>query len=136
MDKVNFSLDSSVVDLNSSSVGNFNRSTLTHLEREVNGNLQLYPIQAFAPAIDSESSAIWLEPLTMNCVSWNLDLTKSVWLKGSNVVIQPDECKAPDSSNMGDRLLWAPGNGATQLLKRTLKLNAATTYTLSVLLRL
>jgi hypothetical protein len=136
MDKGNFSLEASLVDLNSMNSGNFNRGTMTHLEREIDGSIQLYPVQAYVPAIDSETSAFLLEPMSSNELTWNLNLANPVWILGSNVRVQSDECKAPDSSYLGDRITWAPGRDATQIIKRTLKLNAGSTYTLSALLRL
>ncbi|MBD1864182.1 MULTISPECIES: hypothetical protein [Trichocoleus] len=131
----NFSLEASFVDLNSNAVGNFSRSSMVHLEREVDGGVQLYPIPAHAPAFYSEDGAFLLEPAGINLLTWPLALNQNVWLKGSNVIIQPDESVAPDSSHLADRVIWAPGNGATQLLKRTLQLDASKSYTLSIFLR-
>jgi hypothetical protein len=132
---INFSLEASLVDLNSNAVANFSRSTMVHLEREVDGGVQLYPIPANSPAFYSEDGAFLLEPAGINLLTWPLALNQNVWLKGSNVVIQSDEVVAPDSSYLGDRIIWAPGNGATQLLKRTVLLNAGKSYTLSAALR-
>lgn len=125
-----FSVDSSKVDLNRGSVPNFSRPSSVLLEREVDGSIQLYPIDAFRPAFYSEDSAFLLEPVGINYITWNRNLTRSEWIKGSNVIIQPDEVKAPDSSYLADRVIWAPGIGSTQLIRYTVSLPAGTAFTL------
>lgn len=129
-EKICFSLEASLVDLNSQFVPSFNRPSTTHLEREVNGGMQIYPINAFYPAIASEDGSILLEPEGINLLTQNLALNDSVWQKGSNVIIYRDEAIAPDSSYLADRVTWTTGNGNSQLLRRTINLDAATTHTL------
>lgn len=125
-----FSIDSSKVDLNRGSVANFSRPSSVLLEREVDGSVQLYPIDAFRPAFYSEDGAFLLEPVGVNYITWNMNLSRSEWVKGSNVIVQPDEVKGPDSSYLSDRLLWAPGIGSTQILRYSVALPAGTTFTL------
>lgn len=131
-----FSIDSSKVDLNRGSTANFSRSSSIVLEREVDGSVQLYPVDAFSPAFYAEDGAFLLEPVGINYIIWNMNLSRSEWIKGSNVIVQPDEVKAPDSSYLGDRLIWVPGIGSTQILRYTASIPAGTTFTLWGILKL
>jgi hypothetical protein len=132
-----FSIGGSLVSLNSSGdVANFSRPSPVNLERTVDGSLNLYPVQSYYPAFHSEDGSFLLEPDCANLVTWNLDLTQSIWLKGSNVTVRKDYAPAPDASYLGDRLRWDVGSGASQSLKRDFLLEADTDYTLSMILRL
>lgn len=136
--KSNFSLDASLVDLNGLSPGNFSRPSLTQIERTIDDAIQVYPIESFAPAIDSETSAALLEPMGLNYVTWNLKLSKSEYIKGSNIVVQEDEVKDASGSNEAERLGWLPytNNENAQILQRSLILEAGVVHTLSILLKL
>ncbi|NJR40720.1 MAG: hypothetical protein HC781_20170 [Leptolyngbyaceae cyanobacterium CSU_1_4] len=132
-----FSIAGSLINLNSAAdIANFSRPAPVNLERFVDGSLSLYPVQSYYPAFHSEDGSFLLAPECSNLVTWNLDLTQSVWLKGSNVTIRKDYAPAPDSSYLGDRLRWDVGSGASQTLSRTFLLEADTEYTLSAILRL
>lgn len=132
--------DGSLVDLNNQSVPNFTRPSVVNMERFVDGSLQLQLVGAFHPAFDLETGSFLLEPAGINLITHNMDLSQNIWQKGSNVSVRVDYAgrgnTAPDGTPTADRLRWDTGNGASQLLRRTIGLDAATTYTLSAILRL
>lgn len=135
-EKICFALNSSLIDLSRSEVPIFQRSSSIWLEKQVNGNYQLYPINTYYPAISLEDGSFTLEPNGRNLISWNTDLTQSLWLKGSNVSILPKQKLGVDGSRYADRVVVASGQGATQDLKRTFFLKPATTYYLSAFIAL
>ena len=112
-----FAIDSSIYDLVQGRDVNFSRSGSMLLEQEIDGSVQLYPVKAYAPAFYPEDSAIHLEPISQNFVFHNIDLSNPLWIKGSNIVVQPDEVKGPDGSYLADRVVWIPGTGNTQVLR-------------------
>lgn len=132
----NFSIKASLTDLKDGEIATFIRSTPVYLERIVEGSLKLEPISAYHPAFYPDDGAFLLEPSGANLVTYNLDLTQSVWQKGSNVRVRPDYAPAPDTSYTADRLLFDTGNGLSQLLKRSFELEAEQPYVLSIILRL
>lgn len=135
-EKIAFSLEGSLVDLNSQAVPNFNRESPIYLEKIVDDGVQTYAVPVYVPAFYSDDGAFLLEPHGINLISYPLALNQNVWIKGSNVIVQPDESVAPDASWLADRVIWAPGNGNTQVLKRTVAIAAAKKHTLSLFLRL
>lgn len=132
--------DGSLVDLNGQSVPNFSRPSPVNLERTVDNSLQLHPVGAFHPAFDAETGSFLLEPVGINLLPWNMDLSQNVWHKGSNVSVRVDFSgrgnTAPDGTPTADRLRWDAGSGPSQVLRRTVLLAAATIYTLSAIQRL
>lgn len=136
MTDIIFSWDSSLIDQRNM-VPNFNCPSQVLLEREVDGSVQLYPVQAFVPAFDSETSAFLIQPQGLNAITWNLTFNKQdTWIAGSNVIIYPDEITAPDGSSDGDRISFSPGTGSTQSIKRSFSLEPAQDYTFSGLIAL
>jgi hypothetical protein len=129
--KISFSVEGSLVDLSQQEIPNFSRSSPIWLEKEVNGGFQCYPVAAFYPAFSPEGTFV-IDPGTVNLVDWNIDYTQSVWLKGSNVVIFPDEVPAANTTYTADVVLFAPGNGITQTLSRNFNLLPGTDYYLTV----
>lgn len=135
--KIARSIQGSLIELNQGEVPNFERRSPVWLEQYLNDSIQLYPIESNYPAIASEDSSWLLEPSGTNLVTHNLDLSHTSWIKGSNVIIFPDEVPAPDASTyMADRVVWSSGDGLTQVLKRSFQLEAGYTYTLSLILML
>ena len=60
-----------------------------------------------------------------------------LWAKGSNVFLDLDnEAPAADTTTKSDRVIWASGDGTSQLLKRTFTLLPGKDYCFSVVLRL
>lgn len=136
-DKIVSSIQGSLTELNQGDVPNFERRSPVWMERYLNNSLQLYPIAANYPAIASEDSSWLLEPDGVNLVTHNINVGHTSWIKGSNVIIFPDEVPAPDTSTyMADRVVWSSGDGLTQILRRSLQLDAGYTYTLSLILML
>jgi hypothetical protein len=131
-----FAIDSSIYDLVQGRDVNFSRSGSMLLEQEIDGSVQLYPVNAYAPAFYPEDSSIHLEPIGQNFVFHNMNLLNPLWIKGSNIVVQPDEAKGPDGSYLADRVVWIPGTGNTQVLRYSMQLPAGQAYTMSGLLRL
>jgi hypothetical protein len=132
-EKISFAIEGSLIDLNNQEVPNFNRLSPIWLERTVNGGFQCYPVAAFYPAFEP-TGAFVIDPGTLNLLSWNMDLTQSVWLKGSNTIIFPDEIPSADTSYMADLIVFAPGSGITQVVKRTIELIPGKDYTLSAIM--
>lgn len=136
-DKIISSIQGSLIELNQGEVPNFERRSPVWLERELNNSIQLYPIGANYPAIASDDSSWLLEPDGINLVTHNLNIGHSSWIKGSNVIVFPDEVPAPDASTyMADRVVWSSGDGLTQVLRRSLQLDAGYIYTISLILML
>lgn len=136
-DKIARSIQGSLIELNQGEVPNFERRSPVWLEQYLNDSIQLYPVEANYPAIASEDSAWLLEPAGTNLVTHNLDLSQTSWIKGSNVIVFPDEVPAPDASTyMADRVVWSGGDGLTQILKRSFSLESGYTYTMSLILML
>lgn len=129
--KISFAIEGSLVDLVQQETPNFSRSSPIFLEKEVNGSFQCYPVAAFYPAFSPEGTFV-VDPGTVNLVDWNIDYTKSIWLKGSNVIVFPDEVTAANSTYMADVVVFAPGIGATQSLNRNFALVPGTDYSLTV----
>ena len=97
-DQVIFALKGSVVDLvDRSRVPIWSRPSSVYLEENVGGGLTLKPVMANVPAI-GEDGGIYLEPANSNLVLHNLDLSQSVWQKGTNVIVSSDTIASPDSS--------------------------------------
>jgi hypothetical protein len=136
-EKIARSIQGSLIELNQGEVPNFERRSPVWLEQYLNDSIQLYPVEANYPAIASEDSAWLLEPSGTNLVNYNIDLSQTSWVKGSNVIVFPDEVPAPDASTyMADRVVWSSGDGLTQILKRSFSLEAGYTYTMSLILML
>jgi len=135
--KVVSAIQGGINNLLSSDVPNFSRATPTWIEKYLGDSLKIEPVEAYQPAISPDDGAIILEPAGVNLITHNLNLSHSTWVKGSNVRIYPDEVESPDATTyQGDRIDWGNGEGATQLLKRTLSLKAGKRYTLTAFLRL
>lgn len=132
--------DGNLIDLNEQSVPNWFRASECYTEAIVDGSLQLKPVKAFLPAFDLETGAFVLEPVGVNLLTHNMDLSQNIWLKGASVSVRVDNTgrgqTAPDGTPRADRLRWDVGNGSSQILKRTVSLQAASDYTLSGILRL
>jgi len=135
-DKICFAVESSLIDLINQQVPNFNRSSPVYLERNVNNGIQLYLIPSYYPAIDAEDGSLILEPSTINLISWNMDLSNPSWLKGSNVIVFPDELPSVTNSYVADKIVFAPGQGNTQLLKKSFSLLPGTDYYFSAVILL
>ena len=129
--KISFAIEGSLIDLVQQETPNFSRSSPLFLEKEVNGSFQCYPVAAFYPAFSPEGTFV-VDPGTVNLVDWNIDYTKNVWLKGSNVIVFPDEVTAVNSTYMADVVVFAPGIGETQSLNRSFALLPGTDYSLTV----
>lgn len=138
--KINFALRGSLIDVQGRRIPNFNCSSPRYVEREVNGSVQLLSVAAFEPAFFFEDGpsdgSFLLEPAGANFLTWNLDLTQNVWVKGSNVIVQGDRGLAPDNSFLADAVTWVNGTGATQQLLRTVtNLPGAQTYQVTLYLQ-
>ena len=77
-EKIRFSLEASLVDLNNKSVPKYNRSSMMLQELSVDGNVQLYPTSAFHPAFSSESAAFLIEPEAINLLTQNMNIGDNV----------------------------------------------------------
>lgn len=132
--KINFALRGSLRDAQRQRIPNYNCPSVRMLEAEVNGSVQLTTVGAYEPAIYDDGSFL-LEPPGVNLMTWNMDLGKNVWLKGSNVFVQSDRGVAPDNSYLADSVTWINGQGATQRLQRQFSLDAAETYQLTLILQ-
>lgn len=130
--KISFAIEGSLIDLNNQEVPNFNRPSPITLESSVNGGVQCSPVAAYYPAFEGDGSFI-IDPGSVNLLNWNIDLTQSIWLKGSNVIIFPDEIPSTDTSYTADLILFAPGSGNSQVVKRTIDLIPGKDYCLSAL---
>jgi hypothetical protein len=130
-EKISFAIEGSLIDLSQQETPNFSRSSPIFLERKVNGSFQCYPVAASYPAFSPEGTFV-IDPGTVNLVDWNIDYTKNIWLKGSNVIVFPDEIPAANSTYMADVLVFAPGFGATQSFNRSFTLSTGTDYYLTI----
>lgn len=128
--------EGTLIDLINRVVPNWSRPTPVNMTREIGGSIQLEPVEAHRPAFNPNTGAFLIEPPGTNLLTWNLALNQNVWQKGSNVIVRPDTAPAPDASYLADRVLFASGTGNTQKLLRNLSLEAATSYTLHLILRL
>ena len=119
-----------MVDLQRRSVPNFSRPSPVYLESEVNGSVALSPVPANVFAISDVDGSFYVEPGGTNMLSFNIDLSQSVWEKGSNVNITPDAAPAPDSSFLADRVTWLPSSlgGSPQILRRSVALRPGQIY--------
>lgn len=138
--KTKFAMRGSLVDVQGRRIPNFSCSSPRNLEREINNAIQLVSVGAFEPAFffeDGPSDGSFLvEPVALNYLTWNIDLTQSLWQKGSNVIVQGDRGPAPDNSFLGDAVTWVSGTGATQKLLRTITdLPGAQTYQVTLFLQ-
>lgn len=130
-----FSIQGTLIDLNQGQVPNFHRSSQTWLESTVNDSVSLYPVKPFNPAFYREDGSFLLEPESVNLISNNQNM--GIWTRGSNVFLDIDhEAPAADKTTKADRVIWASGDGTTQLIKRTFTLFAGKDYCFSAVIRL
>ena len=129
-DDIVLTLNTSMVDLRDRRIPNFQRPTRVYLENEQNGSLSLSPVPANVFAVNDVDGSFYLEPGGQNLLTFNLDLSQSVWEKGSNVNVTADAAPAPDSSFLADRVTWLPSTlgGSPQLLRRAVALRPGRTY--------
>ena len=133
LDKINFALQGSLIDLISRQIPNFSRPSPVWLERTFNEAVQLYPIAAYHPAIYEDGSFL-LEPERRNLLTWCRDLSQSVWIKGSKVIVYPDEVLSADGKSQADKVAFVGGTGNDVTLKRSLTLSSNTDYVFSIIL--
>lgn len=136
--KIAFAIKGSFVDLiDRSRIGVWSCPSPRYIEKMDSGGISLQPIVSQLPAID-ESGAFLIEPSDDNLVTYNLDLSQTVWQKGSNVFVTSDSIAAPDSGFFGDSITFASSalGGETQILRRELLVEAAGTYEVFWLLQL
>ena len=129
-DQIFFALQGSLVDLvNRSRIGLWSCPSARYLESDAAGGVTLKPIVSDLPAI-SEDGAIYLEPANNNLVTHNLDLSQSIWQKGTNVVVNSDSVAAPDAGFLGDKITFVGSNlgGATQILRYSLAVSSGTEH--------
>lgn len=139
-DKIIGAIKGSLVNLVTQEIPNFRRSSSIWMEQWTGDSIGLYAIEANKPAIALEDGSIYLEPEGVNQVNYNLDLGNPVWIKGSNCFVLLDKAAMAGTTGneayLGDRISFASGEGQSQILKRSLSLQAGTDYYLSILLRL
>ena len=133
-----FSLEGSLIDLNTQSIPNFNRPSPIYLERIVEDSLQLYAIDAFRPAFYSEDGSFVVEPRCVNFCTWSRDLSQNIWVKGGNVTVRPNNAVGADGSSLASTISWIPGDGSplNQLITRNFSLIADQDYHLSLIVKL
>ena len=138
--KINFALQGSTIDLQAGLTPNYLRSTSLLAEyRREDGDLELQVVEAHRPALVPGSQSLYLEPGSLNEITWNDNLINPIWSKGENVVVQPDEDFAPQKTFAADRIIIGgdPGQDPErQIIRRTFELQPNTHYTLSLFLKL
>lgn len=132
--KIIFAMRGTLRDAQRQRIPNAQCPSRRMLEVEVNGSTQLFTVASSEPAF-FDDGAFLVEPSTTNQITWNMELDKSVWQKGSNVFIQRDRGVAPDGSYSADMIAWVSGVGNTQKLQRQFSLEPATDYTLTFILQ-
>lgn len=135
---INFSLEGSLIDLNTQNIPNFNRPSPVYLERVIDGSLQLYVVDAYRPAFYSEDGSYLIEPFCINECTWNRDLSKSVWVKGGNITVKPNNAVGADGGQLASTISWIPGDGSplNQLMTRAFALNPEQDYHISLIAKL
>jgi len=133
--KILFALRGSISDLQNRRLPILDSPSPCHLERQVGGSVLLDAVSAYEPPFHRDDFSLLLEPASLNGLLHNLDLSQSVWQKGSNVTIRPNEAPAPDASFQADTVTWLGATGNSQLLQYPLLLEAAKTCTCWLLLQ-
>ena len=133
IEKAVFCLQGSLIDLINRQIPNFLRPSPVWLEKVVNGGIQTYPVSAYHPAIYADDGSFLLEPSRTNRLTWGKDFSQSDWIKGSKVVVFPDEILAADGTYQASKIAFVGGTGAEVSLKRNLLLKANTDHVLSIL---
>lgn len=114
-------------------IPNFISPSFRYLEKEENGSVVLTGFPSFHPAIDPNTGSFLLQPRSSNLLTYNIDISKSIWQKGSKVSISNNvaDIKCPDGTMAADVISWANGQGNTQIFKRDISVDKASTYTFS-----
>lgn len=115
----------------------FLRASAAATENYVNGSLRLTSTSIHQPRFTS-TGALVLEQASENLLSYPLDLTQPQWVKGSNILIQPDKVQGMDSNYLADRITVSEflGNIAANTLTRSIQLGSGETFTVTVFLAL
>jgi hypothetical protein len=132
---INFALCGSFVDRINRRLPNYRRLSGCLVERQVNQTLVLDQIDAGTPAISADDFAIWVEPAGDNLITYNIDLTQSVWEKGGNVTVKADFAPAPTAIYTADAIIWLFGSGNTQVLGRNFSLAQGSSHYLRLILQ-
>ncbi|MGB3203617.1 MAG: hypothetical protein WBB28_01375 [Crinalium sp.] len=138
-DKIVFSLEGSLTNLQGQEVPNFSRPSPVWLERYKSESLQLYPVETHYPAIYAEDGSFLIEPSGVNLINHNMDA--GFWYRGSNVNVRRRAANAPiENSHEASRISWFAwdqvGDGSSQVLRKPLFLRPQKSYYLSAILSL
>jgi len=112
-------------------VPNFLRPSATVMEKYVDGSLTLSTYPSHVPAIDPDDGSFLLEPGRTNYLTHNYAIDHPEWIKGSSVNVQKDLVYLPNGVAKGERVSFALGTGATNILKRTVTLPPGRDYVLT-----
>lgn len=112
-------------------VPNFVRPSATVMEKWVDGSLKLETFPAHSPAIDADDGSFLVEPGRINYLTHNYAIDHPEWVKGSSVNIQKDLVYLPNGVAKGERVSFALGTGANNIIRRTVKLPPGRDYVLT-----
>lgn len=112
-------------------VPNFLRPSATVMEKYVDGSLVLNTYPSHVPAIDPDDGSFLVEPGRTNYLTHNYAIDHPEWIKGSSVNVQKDLVYLPNGVAKGERVSFALGTGATNILKRTVTLPPGRDYVLT-----
>jgi hypothetical protein len=115
----------------------FLRATPANWEGYVNSSWKQVAFGRHQPRFSSKGTLL-LEGESVNLLTYPQNLAHSSWVKGSSMVVFPDQVIAPDSSYKADRISVSAttGNDTAQTISKSVVLNAAEQYTASFCLRL
>lgn len=134
--KITFALSNSLVDAKGGQIPTFLRGTPTTLETDRDGDAYVKRIAAYRPAIRANDGSIVVEPPTRNEISWNADPQHPSWVRGSSVQVFEDRALGVDSTYKSSSVSWINGLGNSQIIRKSVYLEAGTDFVLSAIFRL